>query len=173
MLKVLIAAALFAATAAQAQGVLKPVDARIVNTPAQPVPVTVLSAPVQAGEGSREIYRNVLELPFSSSSNYVCSAAQSLPANKRLVVQHLSARAVFVVASSLLYVGMGSPGEPLDLLVPASPAVRSYDGFWNHSVAGQQVHAYFDTQYIVCVETVEAMNRAATVHVRGYLVAKP
>jgi hypothetical protein len=173
MFKPLIAAALFAVTTVQAQGTLKPVEARIVNTPAQPVPVTVLSAPVQAGEGSREIYRNVLELPYSNL-HIACTAAQTLPANKRLVVEHLSARAVYVVSSSLSYVGMGSEaGQELDLLVPASPAVRSYDGFFNHSVAGQQVHAYFDTQYVVCVEAVGPLNRASMVYVRGYLVPKP
>jgi hypothetical protein len=171
----LIAVALLAAAnAAQAQGTLKPVEARIVNTPTQPVPVTVLSAPVAAGEGSREIYSRTFDLPFSSDSSLVCASAQ-LPAGRRLVVQHLSAQAVLVMASSLRFVGMGpAPGEALDLLVPAAPPLRGgSDNFFNYSVAGQQVHAYFDNQYVVCVQAVERMNRDATAQVRGYLVPRP
>jgi P pilus assembly chaperone PapD len=65
------AAMLAAAGAAQAQGAIKPVEARIINTPTQsvpvtvlnaptqPLPVTVLSAPAAPGEGSREIYSKV------------------------------------------------------------------------------------------------------------------
>jgi len=99
-----------------------------------------------------------------------------LPAAKRLVVQHLGARVVQVgTVNSLLYVGMGSGhGEPLDLLVPSAAPLRGgSDDSFIRSAAGQQVHASFDDRYVVCLETMTAMSRDATVQVRGYLVPKP
>lgn len=167
-------AMLVAANAVKAQGVLKPVDARIVNTTTQPVPVTVLSAPVAAGEGSREIYSQTFDLPYTVGNRIACATAQ-LPAGKRLVVQHLSAEVV-QTAPGLRYVGMApASGQPLDLLVPAAAPQRGVgdDEFWVYSAAGQQVHAYYDTQYMVCVEGVTVLNRNVRAAVRGYLVPRP
>jgi hypothetical protein len=167
-------ALLIAAHAVQAQGTLKPVEARIVNTPTQPVPVTVLSAPAPAGEGSREIYSQILNLPYTSGNSYACASAQ-LPAGKRLVVQHLGALSV-QVGTPLFYVGMApAPGTELDLIVPAAaPLSSTYENdFFTRAVAGQQVHAYYDTQYMVCVQGVGNLNRNSMAQVRGYLVARP
>jgi hypothetical protein len=98
-----------------------------------------------------------------------------LPSNKRLVVEYLSAYTVQTGVSALLYVGMTpGPGEPIDLIVPAQAPLRGgSDDFFVRSAAGQQVRAYYDVQYVVCVETASTLNRNPTVQVRGYLVSKP
>ena len=153
-------------TAALAQGALKPVDALVVNPTTRPVPVTVLSSPVQPGEGTLEIYSLVVH------SGFGCSP-QTVPAGKRLVLQHISGVATTIAPAALRYVGITTQANgTLDLLVPAAPPLSV--GSTNFSAAGQQVHAYFDGQFEVCAATSFADPGAAPiVSLRGYLVNKP
>src|SRR5688572_1502915 len=78
-------------TAALAQGALKPVDALVINPPSRPVPVTVLSAPAPANEGAREVYSTNYSVVFSNQYRSCVSA--TVPAGKRLVLEHVSAGA--------------------------------------------------------------------------------
>lgn len=72
-----LAAACFAPSAL-AQGVLKPVDARIVNTPSQPVPVSIVApaAPAPATATCRidiDISGNLLPVPAGGISTQIAS----------------------------------------------------------------------------------------------------
>lgn len=156
---------------ALAQGALKPVDARIVNTPTQPVPVTVLSTPSQPGEGSREIYALATVLDFAGS--FACTSVQTLPAGKRLVLQHLGGNAALFAPSALVHLSIRSPSGLPELVVPAAPPVTNVSGV-NLSAAGQQANAYFDGDFEVCVSTstISGSNRVS-LSLRGYLVNKP
>lgn len=157
---------------ALAQGTLKPVEARIVNTPSQPVPVTVLSAPAQQGEGSREIYRLAVEVPFNGGRLH-CSGPHPVPAGKRLVLQHLGGWGDVPPPAALSLFGIMSQGDVLDLVVPAGPRLVTGGGL-HLSAAGQQVHAYFDGGFLVCVLTNDQIGGGdAKVSLRGYLVNRP
>lgn len=161
--------------AAFAQGALKPVDAVIVNPATRPVPVTVLSTPAQPGEGSREIYRRVSELVFTNFT-FTCSELQTVPAGKRLVLQYLGGTGTLNAPAALVYVSIRTQvdGPDVDLVVPAAaPLSSSSPSGVNHSAAGQQVHAYFDSDFRVCAETSSFGSATVIVSLRGYLVNRP
>jgi hypothetical protein len=154
---------------ALAQGALKPVEALVVNPTNRPVPVQVLSAPAPEGEGSREnfVYASVLNI----EGGFGC-AVQTVPAGKRLVLQHIGGQATLTAPAALVSVitRLGSASYS-DLVVPAAPPLTALG--MNQSAAGQQVHAYYDHSFQVCGSlSGEAYGRMGF-YLRGYLVNKP
>jgi hypothetical protein len=173
-----IAAALCAATAftpVLAQGVLKPVDSLIVNPPNRPVPVTVMSAPAQMGEGSREIFRAFVGLVWSDR-RASCSSPQTLPAGKRLVVEHVSGMARLPGAAALEFVGIhhdvAQTFDDFSVVIPVAP--RPASQFAEVITPfGQAVRAYFDGSFQVCASIASGVPGTASVSIVGYLVSKP
>jgi hypothetical protein len=164
--------ALASSLPSHAQGAMKPSETLVVNPTSRPVPVTVLSTPAQPGEGSREIYR--LASTVFIRQGIGCSAPQTVPAGKRLVLQHVSGHALLSAPHALSWVGIGSQAGPnIDVLVPAGPPQS--DGSTTLSVAGQQVHVYLDDQFEVCAQSFGQLPFSSVVAVRlnGYLVNKP
>lgn len=164
-------AASIASASAHAQGVLKPVDARIVNSRSEPVPVTVLSTPAPPGEGSREVYQNSFLIEFSGPASH-CTGPQALPAGKRLVLLHVGGFALMGTPAALSAVGITSPasGEHV-VVVPAAPPQLATTNYF--SAAGQQVHAYVDGQFHACAfASTPTTSGSARVTLHGYLVDK-
>ena len=151
-------------TAAFAQGALKPEDAHVVNPPSRPVPVTVLSAPAPANEGAREVYSTTYSVIFSNQYRSCVSA--TVPAGKRLVLEHVSAGAGALASAALSYISLEDAVPRL--FVPAAPPIGS--GF---GAAGQLVRAYFDASFAVCATATQINDGYVSVALNGFLVARP
>jgi hypothetical protein len=164
-----------------AQGALKPVDALVVNPPSRPVPVAIVSAPAQAGEGSREAYSQRVVVPFGGGAGSCTSSLTpfAVPSGKRLVLTHLAGVASLPAPSALTYVSVGLivAGEgagPLITVPAAAPLVSSsVFGTRNISSAGQQVQAYIDGAFYLCVGASSSNDDSVTMSLHGYYVAKP
>jgi hypothetical protein len=165
-------AALCAATAlnpAVAQGALKPVEALVINPPTRPVPVTVLSAPAQPGEGSREAYQTAKQLTLQSQ-NFNCTQL-AVPAGKRLVVEHVSGHGIIAAPGAFMHISLDIQGVT-SVYVAANPPLALPNGT-NHSAAGQLVRAYADSGFSVCASATTLASGQVWVGVVGYLVPKP
>lgn len=155
-----------------AQGVFKPLETLVVNPASRPVPVTVLSTPAQPGEGSRQIYRLAVPLTFDADSGE-CSGPQTVPAGKRIVLQHMSASGFGRSSGALTHFVIRSRADTVvDLVLPA-PRPVLVDGDANFTSAGQQVNVYFDEAFEVCAFANVSMNGRAHVSLHGYLVNRP
>jgi hypothetical protein len=71
-----------------AQGAVKPLQALIVNTPAQPVPVLVTNSPASVGIPYQESISKQVDPGQPGATNVVFS---TVPAGKRLIIEHVSA----------------------------------------------------------------------------------
>jgi hypothetical protein len=162
-------AAVCIAPAALAQGALKPVEALIVNPPSRPVPVTVLSAPAQPSEGSREAYQVAKQLTLQSQ-NFNCTQLE-VPAGKRLVVEYVGGHGIIAAPGAFIQMSLDVQGVT-SVYVPANPPVGLPNGT-NHSAGGQLVRAYADAGFSICASATTLAFGQVWVGVVGYLVPKP
>ena len=125
-------AALTVSGAALAQGALKPVEAVIVNSDARPVPVTdkALTAAVQAlaSAGGQTPYQHsiIFNQSLTTCTAFVCRVTFSaVPAGKRLVVTHASARFGLPAGSGFASVELtdSSTGSITGSLLPAPVSI--------------------------------------------------
>lgn len=162
-----------------AQGAIKPVEALVVNPSTRPVPVTVLSAPAQAGEGSHELYSLRAFFTFQGNTT-ACTDPFTLPSGKRLVLTHLAGIASLPAPAALTYVAVapleaGQPtGSPVIAIPAAAPLpLGGASTAFNQSVAGQQVHAHIDGGFQLCIGSSAQTQNGVSVKLAGYLVNKP
>jgi hypothetical protein len=158
-----------------AQGAIKPVEALIVNPPSRPVPVQVLNAPMPAGEGSFELYNVEVTAPAGACNS--ASRALTVPAGKRLVLRHVGVSGVLpspaaLTGISIKLVTNGTISSQV-LTVPAAAPLALAGGQFYSAQAGQQVHAYIDGAFTICISTTQITGDNLPVSLHGYLIAKP
>jgi hypothetical protein len=163
--------ALLALAPVHAQSVLKPVEARIVNTPSQPVPVSVSPSPLNP------VMARCFEFLSGGSANCLL---YEIPDGKRLVIESVSWQLVTSTTAHVTTLVIGSPdGGSANVLIGAKGHVvatpRTYEGEVAFYVGTQAMKMYLDgpARVLASVSTLgPTANSQQNVAIAGHLLNK-
>jgi hypothetical protein len=123
-------------------------------------------------EGTRQSFAVVLGVSFDNE-DVVCSGSHLVvPADKRIVVEYVSAFLQTTPPATLKYIWLDNiAGGTFRLLVPISNTVALPSGQY-FTTAAQSLHFYSDVSLRACMDVTHRVSTSGPVWVSGYFVDK-